>query len=389
MKYELLQEEEQAIRAIKNELHRHPETSWDEVETTALIRREIAEISGMEIVEIGMNTGVVAILRGGKKGRCVALRADIDGLNVIERYESDVKSEVPGKGHLCGHDFHTAGLLGAAKILSRNRSELAGSVLFIFQPAEETTNGAREIIKTGVFERFEVGAIFGLHNRPEEETGHVVVKTGPLMAAKINFKIVIHGVGGHGSMPHKCVDPIVCAAGIVQNVLTIPARNVDPMKSLVLSICSIHGGTPANLIVDKVEMTGSMRYHDPEVGQRALERLKQVVTSTADVFECRSEFEIEEQVPAVINSSVLLETAQKAAELAIGKDAAITSESGLATEDFADYMQLVPGFFFWLGTRKNGDTCFSWHNEKFHTDNDALKYGSQLLAACANEWLTK
>ncbi len=389
MKYELLKEEEQAVRAIKNELHRHPETSWEEVETTALIRREIAKIPGMEIVETGMNTGVIALLRGGQKGRCVSLRADIDGLNVIEKYESDVMSEVPGKGHLCGHDFHTAGLLGAAKILSRNRDELKGTVLFIFQPAEETTNGAREIIKTGVFERFEVGAIFGLHNRPEEETGHVVVKLEPLMAAKINFKIVIHGFGGHGSMPHKCIDPIVCAAGIVQNVLTIPARNVDPMKSLVLSICSIHGGTPANLIVDQVEMTGSMRYHDPEVGQRALERLKQVVTSTADVFECRSEFEIVEQVPAVINSPELLETAQKAVELAVGKEAAITSESGLATEDFADYMQIVPGFFFWLGARKPGDTCFAWHNEKFHTDNDALKFGSQLLAACANEWLMK
>ena len=387
MSFQLLKEEEEVVRGIKRHLHRHPEKSWHEYETTKYITGILERIPGIEILSLGLTTGVVACLKGEKPGKCVALRADIDALEVVECWESADKSQNEGRGHLCGHDFHTASLLGAAMILSRHRAELEGNVIFIFQPAEETTNGARVIIQTGIFEKYGIEAIFGLHNRPEVETGSVVVKTGSLMAAKINFRIVVHGVGGHGSMPHKCVDPLVASAAIIQNVLTIPARNVDPMKSLVLSICSIHGGTPDNLIVSEVEMTGSMRYHEPEVGRRALERLKTVVRSTCETFECTSEFEIVESVPAVINSEALYGMALDAVREAIGPDAAVTSESALATEDFADYMQLVPGFFYWLGSRRQGDDVFSWHNSKFHTDDNAIRYGSQLLAISARRYL--
>ncbi len=389
MSFQLSKEEEEAVRGIKNHLHRHPEKSWEEHETTAFITNVLECIEGIEILPLGLETGVVACLKGKKPGNCVALRADIDALEVVECWDSPDKSQNEGRGHLCGHDFHTASLLGAAMILARHRDELPGTVIFIFQPAEETTNGARVIIKTGIFEEYGIKAIFGLHNRPEVETGKVVVKRGSLMAAKINFRIVVHGVGGHGSMPHKCVDPLVASAAIIQNVLTIPARNVDPMKSLVLSICSIHGGTPDNLIVSEVEMTGSMRYHDPEVGRRALERLKTVVHSTCDTFECTADFEIVESVPAVINSDSLYEIALDAACEAMEPEASITSESCLATEDFADYMQIVPGFFYWLGSRKEGDEVFAWHNSKFHTDDDAIRYGSQLLAISARSYLEK
>ncbi len=387
MDYRQTEQENLKTREIKNHIHRHPETSWQEFATTAYLQSVLSTIPGVEILSLGLKTGVVARIQGAKPGRCVALRADIDGLNVHEKWESPVMSLVDGKGHMCGHDFHTSCLLGAAMILSRLREQWSGSVILIFQPAEETTDGAREIIRTGIFEQYSIEAIFGLHNRPEIPTGKVVVQTEPLMAAKINFKVVVYGVGGHGSMPHKCVDPIVCAAGIVQNVLTIPARNVDPMKSIVLSICSIHGGTPANLIVDSVEMTGAMRYHDPEVGKRAFERLKRVVSSTAETFECTADFEVVEQVPSVINSPKLLDVALRSAQAAIGDDAPVKSESCMATEDFADYMQIVPGFFYWLGARKPEDTVYSWHNERFHTDDDALANGSALLAASALEYL--
>ncbi len=387
MNTNLSQEEEQQIRAIKAHLHRHPEISWQEYETTAYIKEILSKIDGLEILPLDLKTGVVARLKCQNPGPCVALRADIDALEVIECWDSPDKSQIEGKGHLCGHDFHTSSLIGAAKILSRLRHELSGTIIFIFQPAEETTNGARVILKTGVFESNHVEAIFGLHNRPEVDTGKVVVKPGSLMAAKINFKIVVHGVGGHGSMPHKCVDPLVCSAAIIQNVLTIPARNVDPMKSLVLSICSIHGGTPNNLIVDHVEMTGSMRYHEPEVGKRAFERLKTIVSATSETFECTSDFEVVESVPAVINAASLLEIAESSAREAIGPDAVVFSESGLATEDFADYMQVVPGFFYWLGSHKAGEDVYAWHHNKFHTDDDALRYGSQLLAVSAINFL--
>ena len=385
----ILPQENAEIIAIRRHLHRHPETSWHETQTTAYIREKLAEIDGVQLLQSNLPTGVHARIDGNAPGKCVALRADIDALDVVEAWDGECKSEVPGKGHLCGHDFHTSSLIGAAKILARTRTQWNGKVVLVFQPAEETTNGAREVLKTGVLEREGVQAIFGLHNRPEVETGRVVVHQGSLMAAKINFQVVVHGVGGHGSMPHKCIDPIVCAAGIVQNVLTIPARNVDPMKSLVLSICSIHGGTPANLIVDTVEMTGSMRYHDPEVGKCALERLKTVVRATADVFGCRADFAIVEQVPAVINDAGLLPVARRAAACALGPDAIVDSECAMATEDFADYMQAVPGFFYWLGNRKPGDTCYAWHNDHFHVDENALRYGCQLLAASAIEFLSE
>ena len=207
------------------------------------------------------------------------------------------------------------------------------------------------------------------------------------MAAKINFSVTVKGVGGHGSMSHKCVDPIVCAAAIVQGVLTIPARNVDPMKSLVLSICSIHGGTPMNLIVDKVEMTGSMRYHEPEVGERALERLRTVIEATAATYECQVRFVIDEQVPAVIHGGEMTSIARRAAEAVFGREGIVTSEACLATEDFADYMQRVPGYFYWLGSRRSGEGVYSWHNDHFHVDDEALCGGARLLFQSAIEFL--
>lgn len=383
----LTERQQQTLLEIRRQIHRHPETSWEEVETTSFIRSELLKIDGIEIVDLGLKTGVVAHLKGGMPGKCVALRADIDALDVVERWPSACMSAREGKGHLCGHDFHTTALLGAAMMLAANREALRGDVVFVFQPAEETTNGARYVIDKGLFDRFPISGIFGLHNRPEVETGKVVVHAGPLMAAKINFSVTVHGVGGHGSMPHKCVDPIVCASAIVQAVLTIPARNVDPMRSLVLSICSIHGGTPKNLIVDKVEMTGSMRYHDPEVGNRALSRLRTVIASTAEAFECHADFVIDEEVPAVINPPQMGAIARRAAEATFGAACIVDAEPGMATEDFADYQQRVPGFFYWVGSRKPGEAVYSWHNEMFHVDEEALSGAACLLANSAEAYL--
>ena len=375
------------LKSIRRHLHCHPEVSWNEFETTAYIRSILLQIPDIEILELGLKTGLVARLEGALAGDCIALRADIDAIALNEAWQTPCVSENPGIAHGCGHDFHTTCLIGAAQILSKQRHQLHGSVIFIFQPAEETTNGACEVIRTGIFEKYGISAIFGLHNRPEIETGKVLVKTGGLMAAKLNFKVIVHGVGGHGSMPHKCVDPIVCAASMVQNVLTIASRNIDPMKSLVLSICSIHGGTPQNLVVDTVEMTGSMRWHDPEVGKRALERLKTVIHATAETFECHADFEIVESVHAVINSPALEACALRAASAALGPHCLADSDSCLATEDFAEYMQLVPGFFFWLGCRSPEETtAYPWHHAMFHVDDNALEGGARLLAECVHQY---
>lgn len=389
-KLSLTTEEEDLIRALKAHFHRFPELSWKEYETTALIRKELEKLDGIEFLDdiIGNGikegqtgpTGVIAKIKGNLPGKTVALRADIDALACRELADVDVKSELPGVAHTCGHDFHTASLLGAAMILSRIRDRLPGEVVLLFQPAEETTDGAERLIEAGLFDKLPMDYIFGLHNRPEVETGKIVVKNGSLMSMKDNFKITLHGVGGHGSMPHKCTDPIVCAASLIQAIQTIVSRNTDPLEAVVITIGSIHGGTHENLIIEEVTMTGSMRSFDQTAHDRAIKRLKDIIRLTAETYECDWELELKDPMPAVNNPSFMYEIAKKAVETAFGPEAVTDAKPSLASEDFSRFMQRVPGFFYWIGNRKPGDTCFSWHNAKFHCDDDALKYGAVVLA---------
>lgn len=386
----LTQEEENQVRMLKTHFHRFPELSWKEYETTALIRKELEKLDGIEFLDdiIGNGikesqtapTGVIAKLKGKLPGKTVALRADIDALACRELADVDVKSEIPGVAHTCGHDFHTASLLGAAMALSRIRDRLPGEVILLFQPAEETTDGAEKLIEAGMFDKIHMDYIFGLHNRPEVETGKIVVKNGPLMSMKDNFKITLHGVGGHGSMPHKCTDPIVCAASLVQAIQTIVSRNTDPLEAVVITIGSIHGGTHENLIIEEVTMTGSMRSFDQATHDRAIRRLKDIIRLTAETYECGWELDLKAPMPAVNNSSFMCGIARKAVETAFGPEAVTDASPSLASEDFSRFMKKVPGFFYWIGNRKPGDTCYSWHNAKFHCDDDALKYGAVVLA---------
>ena len=380
MNMQLTPQEESAIRQVKNRLHQCPEVSWEEHRTAKIIREELNKIEGVELLDCPLPTAVLARITGKNPGRTVALRADIDALRSKEEWESDCMSENPGVAHVCGHDFHTAALLGAAHILSRNRESLTGDAILLFQPAEETTSGAGKIMETETFQSLGIDMIFGLHNRPEVTTGKVVVQPGPMMSAKKNFVLRIKGLGGHGSMPHKCIDPIVCAASMIQSLQTIVSRNTSPQETLVLSIGSIHGGSCENLVVDLVEMTGSMRYFTPEVGERAAERLEKIVEATAEAYECHAELVYQEQIPAVINSGEMYEIARRAAVEAMGEAAILQTPPSVASEDFALFMQEIPGFFYWLGVGREGEPCYSWHNARFHTDDDALKYGASLLA---------
>lgn len=380
MQAALTASEESRVHVIKDILHRHPELSWKEFETTRLIKEELTKLDHIELQEGYLPTGAIAVLKGGKPGKTVALRADIDALACTEESGVAHPSEAEGIAHTCGHDFHTASLLGAAMILSRMQKDVPGTVVFIFQPAEETTNGAGKLIEAGLFDRIHMDALFGLHNRPEIETGKVVVKCGALMASKNNFKITLTGVGGHGSMPHKCVDPIVCAAALIQALQTVVSRNTDPLEPCVLSIGSVHGGSLENLVVDRVEMTGSIRCFSPEVMERDMERVQTLIKMTAAAYECGWAFEIKESLPALINPPDMHAIATRAAKAAMGEDAIVESQPSLATEDYSLFMQKVPGFFYWLGVGHKEEPCYSWHNSRFHTDDTALQYGSALLA---------
>lgn len=386
----LTESEELKIKQIKNHIHQYPELSWEEYETTAYIRNVLATLDGIEFLDdiLGNGikegqtsaTGVVAMLKGTTPGKTIALRADIDALAANEETDVELKSRIPGKAHTCGHDFHTAALLGTAMILSRIRKELVGNVIFIFQPAEETTDGAGKMIEAGLFEKTSIDMLFGFHNRPEIETGKVVVKNGPLMASKDKFKITLHGVSAHGSMPHKGTDPIVCAASMIQALQTVSSRNTDPFEPIALSIGSIHGGVQENLIPNELEMTGSIRIFDPTSHTRAIERVETIVKMIAESYECGWNLEWQESLPALINPEPMYQTAKRAVTTALGEDAIVDSQPTLATEDFSLFMQKVPAFFYWIGNRKSGDTCYSWHNTKFHADNDALKIASAVMA---------
>lgn len=381
----LTKEEEQQVRNIKNHLHRNPELSWEEYHTAELIREELGKIGGVELLESTLPTAVIARIAGGAPGRTIALRADIDAIRATEKWESDCMSQVEGVMHACGHDFHTAALIGAAYILSRNRDKMQGDAILLFQPAEENTTGAGKVLETGIFQRLGIDMIFGLHNRPEVETGKVVVQPGPMMSAKKNFVLRVKGLGGHGSMPHKCIDPIVCAAAMIQSIQTVVSKNTDPQEALVLSIGSIHGGSCENLVVEQVEMTGSMRYFSEAAGKRTMERLEKIVMATAEAYECTAELVYQEQIPAVLNPGEMYKIARKAAEQAMGEEAVISTRPSLASEDYALFMQEVPGFFYWLGVGTEGEACYSWHNARFHTNDDALKYGAALLACSVME----
>ncbi len=380
----LLPEEYEQILRIKRDLHMHPELSKKEFRTTGLIRSFLEKLPGVEILDTGTPTGVLARISGDGSGTEIALRADIDALPQNEQYESPWKSRIDGVMHACGHDFHTASLLGAALILTRMKAqgELANNVDLIFQPAEEGTTGARALIDAGLFERIHPCAIFGIHNWPSVESGRIVVHEGALMSAKRNMTIRIRGRGGHGSMPHLNVDPIVCAAAVVQSLQTIVSRNTDPMEALVLSISRIEGGSPVNRVADQVEMNATIRSLSDDALDRGIARTEAIVRNTAAAYECEYDLVWEERIPAVRNLPEMAEHAKLAADAAAPGSITDAAPS-LASEDFALYGRYVPSWFFWVGSRTQGEPAEDLHRPGFHTDDRAMRQSAQLYAAAA------
>ena len=364
------------LKRIKDMLHTNPELSLNEYNTTEIIKRKLTEL-GIELIPFGLPTGVVGRVKGKNSSVCIALRSDIDALSHTERADVSPISGVPGVMHGCGHDFHTTCLLGAAILLSKEQPPC--DVLLVFQHAEEIMEGARQLVAKGLFD-YPIVRMYGMHNRPEIDTGLVVIHKGPLMAAKDNFEIVIKGIGGHSSMPHKCEDVIVAAAGVISAINTIVSRNIDPYEAAVVSLCSIHGGTPENLPIDTVKLTGSIRSYDEQVRNTILTRIKLIVESVAKGYGCTGEFTVIESGPAVINSEAMYARARNAAALAMGEEAITDCRPWMASEDFAIYSQYTETFFYWLGVGSE-ENRFPWHNDRFHTDDTALKYGAELLYA--------
>ena len=361
-------------------LHENPEVALEEVQTTAFIREKL-EGMGIEILDLGLETGVVGLLRGAEEGPCIGLRADIDALRVKEASSCPFPSRTEGKMHACGHDTHTTALLGAAQILSQMRNQIHGSVKFLFQPAEEINVGAKRLVAAGALENPRVDALFGTHNTPLIPTGSVAVIDGPIMAGVTRIDIKITGQGGHGGIPQGNIDPVVCAAAVIQGVQTIVSRNVSPVDSAVVSICHLLAGTTDanNVTPNEVTMAGTVRFYKPEVEALIEKRLRELVETIARAYGCTGELTFFHMIDVTLNNHALTPIAAAAVEAA----GAVINNPDPSTggEDFSDYLPHVPGFFYWFGSRNEEKGCtWAWHNPHFRADEDCISVATRLYA---------
>lgn len=369
-------------------LHQRPELSYHEVATSKLVAKRLKEL-GIRTTEGVGGTGVVGILKGSRRGRVVALRADMDALPVNEMSDVKFKSAVKGVMHACGHDTHVAMLLGAAKILSKHRGELRGTVKFLFQPAEEHggTGGAKPMIEAGAMRNPRVDYVFGLHISSRNKSGEFGIRPGPFMAAPDGFKIAIHGRGGHGSAPHETIDPIYVASQVIVGLQGVSSRMIDPVEPFVISVCNIHGGTKDNIIPDDVLLEGTIRTLDRTVRETAKEKVRKVAEGVCRTFGARCEVEfIKDAYPITYNDP---KTTERVIEVLKGVPGTRTKivEPVLGGEDFSRFMEKAPGAFYFLGTRNPKKGCvFPNHSSRFKVDEDVLKLGAASLAAVAMEF---
>lgn len=339
---------QEKILTAAHHIHRNPELSEQEFMTTGYIL-DVLESLNIELTEVQPNTGVIGLIRGGKPGPTVALRADIDALPVEEAADHAIRSERPGIMHACGHDTHTAALLGAAMALSANKAQLKGNVLLIFQPAEECTTGAQAVIDTGVFEEFKPAAFLSLHVMPSIPEGKVGVRTGPIMAAQKGFDITVTGKGGHGASPHQAVDPLITAARIAETLQALPAQWANPVDPFVLTVCSIHSGTTFNIIPDTANLLGTCRFLLPEYNQAVEERIVEIANAVALAHGCTAKTAFFRRLPPVLNDPALGMAAVKAAQALYGEENLVVQDMMMGSEDFALYSQIAPVFMYHMG----------------------------------------
>ena len=364
----------QSFIALRRAIHQHPELSFQEHKTSALVAQLLGEW-GYEVFTGIAGTGVVGRLQKGSSSKTLGLRADLDALPIQEATGLPYASQNPGVMHACGHDGHTAILLAAARFLAE-QGEFDGTLHLVFQPAEELGAGAKKMISEGLFERFPCDAIYGLHNWPGVRAGHLGCVEGPAMASIDYAKISITGHGGHGAEPQNTVDPVLASAHVITALQSVVARNVDPLEMGVVTVGSIHGGHAANVIPDKVELQLTTRSFKPEVRQTLKSRVQHLAKAQAESLGAQAHVDFQNGFPPVINHPQETQFARDVALDALGEDFVDTQfRPRTASEDFAYLLQARPGSFLFLG---NGDSA-SLHNPRYDF-NDAI------LAPAAAYW---
>jgi hippurate hydrolase len=375
------------ITELRRSLHRIPETRLEEHETSRRLR-ELVSLPGIELLPPLLGTDVVGLLRGEAKGRAgsVMLRADIDALPVEDRSGAPWASGSPGRSHACGHDGHMAILVGTVQVLAALRKEFAGSVRFVFQPAEEEAGGGKMLIERGLLDRApRPEAVFALHGWPGLPAGTVAATPGPAMAGQDRFRITVEGKGGHAAVPHRAVDPVVVSAQLITVLQAVVSRSVDPIDSAVVSVCTIHGGTASNVIPDRVVMEGTTRYFEPRVQELLRRRLEQIVASTCAAAGATGTLEYSEGYIPLVNDAGKVELLKTVVRAYLGEAAWVPElPRTMGAEDFAFYLARVPGVFLRLGL---GEDSPSLHNPQFDFNDAALEAGITVMAALALESL--
>ncbi|SFU66249.1 hippurate hydrolase [Paenacidovorax caeni] len=386
-----------AIAALRRDIHAHPELCFEEVRTADLVAAKLTQW-GIPLHRGMGKTGVVGIVHGrdgGACGRAVGLRADMDALPMQEFNTFAHASQAPGKMHACGHDGHTAMLLAAAQYLASHR-DFDGTVYLIFQPAEEGGGGARVMMDDGLFTRFPMEAVFGMHNWPGMPAGTMAVSAGPVMASTSEFKITIRGKGSHAAMPHMGIDPVPIACQVVQGFQSIVSRNKKPLDAGVISVTMIHAGEASNVVPDACELQGTVRTFTTELLDLIERRMRQVAEHTCAAHEARCEFELVRNYPPTVNSPAEAAFARQVMVDILGKDKVLAQEPTLGGEDFAYMLQAKPGAYCFIANGDGGHRDMghgagpcTLHNPSYDFNDALIPLGATYWVRLAQAWLNR
>ena len=382
------------IIRIRRDIHQHPELAYEEVRTAELVATQL-ESWGIPVVRgIGV-TGVVGTIKGNKdNGRAIGLRADMDALPMQEINTFEHASRTPGKMHACGHDGHTAMLLAAAKHLATHR-DFEGTVHVIFQPAEEGHGGAKAMIDDGLFDRFQIDAVFGMHNWPGMEVGSFGLTAGPIMASSNTFGILIEGKGAHAAMPHLGADPVIAAVQVVQSLQSIVARNRNPLDPAVLSVTQVHAGSADNVIPTDATVRGTVRTFTNETLDLIESRMKSVCEQTAAALDCKATLDFQRKYPPTVNTPAETNFCAQVMEDIVGANRVQRDvPPSMGAEDFAFMLQHKPGCYVWIGNGSGGHRAMghgmgpcNLHNGSYDFNDDLIPLGGTYWVELARKWL--
>lgn len=373
------------LSAVRRTIHQNPELAFNEFQTSALVQKELASF-GITVQTGFAGTGVVGILEGGKNGPVIGLRADMDALPVEEQSGAEFCSQHPGLMHACGHDTHTSMLLTAARILARQKEHICGTVKFIFQPAEEMLAGGKQLIADGALKQPDIDCIYGFHVWPDLPVGTIGVRHDALMASMDSFEVTLTGVSGHGAAPHQGIDAMVGGAHLITALQSIVSRETDPLDAAVLTIGSLSSGSGSNIIPETAKLAGNIRTIHPQTRKNVLASFERITASIAAAFRLQHTIEYLADYPVTYNHNNHVDFVAGILKQQFGQDAVCSLKNpSMASEDFAYYLEKVPGTFLFLGVNDGAGGSFKLHHPQFLPSENALFYGVEAyLAIIAN-----